>query len=342
MKTNTKINKLPHSEIEIEGEIPTEEFERHRPRAIKNLSQSVDLPGFRKGHVPEAVIISKIGDVSILEEMAELALGEAYPEILQTHNIDAIGHPAITLTKLAVGNPLGFTIRTAVLPTLTLPDYKALAKDALKKKEEVKAEDDEVEKALSELRKLRAGWKPGENDADFDEANLPPIDDEFAKALGEFETIAELRVKIKENILAEKQRREKEKTRTRILESIIKKMDGDIPKILIETELRTMLEQLKSDVAAMGITFEQYITHTKKTEEEIRDELSPRAEDRVKSNLALAEIAKKEKITPDEKDIEKEVEHLLEHYKDADPIRTRSYVETVLTNEKVFEMLESE
>ena len=56
--------------------------------------------------------------------------------------------------------------------------------------------------------------------------------------------------------------------------------------------------------------------------------------------LVLNQIAIEEKIKPEEDQVKKEVEHLLEHYKDAPEERIKIYVETMLTNEKVFEFLE--
>ena len=68
-----KVTKLPKSEIEIEGELEAEIFESDFKIALKKLGANVEIDGFRKGKVPESVLISKIPEVRILEEMAELA-----------------------------------------------------------------------------------------------------------------------------------------------------------------------------------------------------------------------------------------------------------------------------
>jgi hypothetical protein len=122
------VKKLPKSEIEIEGELPADIFEGYFAKSLKKLGENLEVAGFRKGKVPESVILSKIPEINILEEMAGLALNDYYPKILEENKIDAISRPEIAITKLARKNPLGFKIKTAVLPIIKLPDYKKIAK----------------------------------------------------------------------------------------------------------------------------------------------------------------------------------------------------------------------
>lgn len=129
MKTNIK--KLPKSEVEIEGELESDVFEGYFAKAVKKLSENLEVDGFRKGKIPDNILLSKIPEIKILEEMAELALSEHYPKILEAEKIDAISRPEISITKLARNNPLGFKIKTAVLPEIKLGDYKKLAKKVL-------------------------------------------------------------------------------------------------------------------------------------------------------------------------------------------------------------------
>src|SRR5687767_14981658 len=90
---NIKLKKLPSSEVEIEGEILKEEMDRCRKTAIEHMRKELELPGFRKGHVPELMVLEKLGEIHILEEAAEIALGKAYPEIIVENNIQVIGRP---------------------------------------------------------------------------------------------------------------------------------------------------------------------------------------------------------------------------------------------------------
>lgn len=98
---------------------------------------------------------------------------------------------------------------------------------------------------------------------------------------------------------------------------------------------------MESDIVAMGLKFEDYLKHLNKTVEDLRKDFKGDGEKKAKLSLVLHEIAKAEKIKADEKDVAKEVEMILAHYKDADPSRAEAHAENVLTNEKIFQFLEN-
>lgn len=346
-----KINKLPKSEVEIEGEIPSEIFESYLPKALKKLGENIEIDGFRKGKVPEHILIEKIGDARLLEEMAEMALGEHYPKIIEEESIDAIGHPSVVITKLARKNPLGFKIKTATLPSLKLPDYKSVAKTVLSKlsKEDTGTEvtEEDVENTIMDIRKSRAPKKhiteaaPEEGAEVKPEEDLPPFNDEFVKGLGPFEGVEDFKDKLKVNIKLEKENQKREKTRLKIIEGIIEDTEVEIPEILIEAELDKILYKMQSDISQMGLKFEDYLKHLNKKVEDLRTDFRPDAEKRSKLALVLNEIAKVEKIVADQELVNQEVAAILEQYKDADKDRARMHAEGVLTNEKIFQFLEN-
>ena len=139
MPTMFEVKKGLNSTVEIKGEIEASVFEQARPEAIKHLSEKVNIDGFRKGHVPENVLEKHVGEIAILEEMAHITISKNYGKILLENKIDAIGYPNIQITKLAKGNPLGFTITVAVVPEMTLPDYKKIAKEINTQKKLIKS-----------------------------------------------------------------------------------------------------------------------------------------------------------------------------------------------------------
>jgi len=87
---------------------------------------------------------------------------------------------------------------------------------------------------------------------------------------------------------------------------------------------------------------EDYLSHLKKTEEDMKKEWRPAAEKRARLQLVLNKIAKEEDVKPDEKQLNDQVKQLLEQYKEADEARVRIYVESVMTNEEVMKLLESQ
>lgn len=352
MKINIK--KLPKSEIEIEGEIDSEILELYFPKALKKLGENLKLDGFRKGKIPENVLLSNIPEINILEEMAQMALSEYYPKIIVKEKIDAISRPEISITKLARKNPLGFKIKTAVLPEMKLADYKKIAQKIIsgvtKEEKDVTVSDEELENTITDIRKSRAPKKHIAEEVQVsdtkipvsDTSELPEFNDEFVKALGPFKDIADFKSKLKENIKLEKENQLKEKTRLKIIEKIIEESVLEVPEILIEVELDKILYKMESDIAQMGLKFEDYLKHLNKTKEDLRKEFRNDGEKKAKFALILSEIAKVEKIVADEEQVAKEVAAILEYYKEADPERARMHAENVLTNEKIFKFLESQ
>jgi FKBP-type peptidyl-prolyl cis-trans isomerase (trigger factor) len=306
---------------------------------LKKLTENAELPGFRKGFAPENMVIARFGNIKILEDAAQDALDSQYWSIITDHSIKAIGSPKVTITKIAENNPLGFKINTAVMPEINLGDYKSVTKkevaSAVEKAEDLKVEEKEIEEILLGLRKSKA-------EKDTPEEKLPVVDDAFAQSLGDFKTAVELREKIRENAVAEKKIRAREKVRLAILEALVQKAEIAVPEILVEGELMKMIAQFKDDIARAGLTYEAYLEHIKKTEADIRGEWKDSAVKRAKTQLILGKIAADETIVLDEELVKKEVDHIVSHHKDADRYRVRMYVESMMLNEKVLEFLEGQ
>lgn len=352
MKTTVK--KLPKSEVEIEGEIDSDIFESYFSKALKKIGENAELDGFRKGKVPENILLSKVPEIQILEEMAEMALGDAYPKILEDEKIDAISRPEISITKLARKNPLQFKIKTAVLPNFKLPDYKDIAKKIISKipesEKNTEATEEDLENTIMDIRKSRAPkihmteaheHKEGEEHT-HPEPELPEFNDDFVRSLGPFKDVADFKEKLKENLKLEKQNNQKEKTRINIVEKIIEETEIELPEILVTVELEKILYRMESDITQMGLKFDDYLKHLNKTKEDLKKDFRGDAEKKAKFSLILNEIAKNEKITADPEQVAKEVAAILEHYKDADPERAQAHAENVLTNEKIFQFLENQ
>lgn len=350
----TTVQKLEKSEVEITGTIESSVFMSYEDKALAHLGQKMELPGFRPGKAPAEIIKQNINDMMLLEEMAERAIGASYAEIIEQEKIDAIGRPEISITKIARGSDLEFKIKTAVLPEIKLPDYKAIAKEENAKedyKKEVVIEEADIEKVLLDLRKMRAHQDLHKNDApgaphtehpEPEEKDLPVIDDEFAKSIGKFENVTELKAKITENLKAERETEQKDKRRLAIIEKLLEKTEGEIPEILIESENDKLMYRLEADVTQMGFKFDEYLNQVGKTKEDLKKEWRPESEKRAKLAMVIHKLTELENLKPSEEEVNKEVEVLVNMYKDADPIRARAYVEQMMGNEKVFNFLENQ
>ena len=364
-----------NSTVKIAGEIPWEELASERPSAIKKLGQNLKLDGFRPGHVPEAMIVKHVEEMAILSEMAERAIAHMYPHIVEAHELDVIGYPEISITKIAVDNPLGFTATVAILPTFTLPDYKALAKKTNKSKPTDEVTDEDINNQINDILRRKTAYdrlqaksakkeeagtdadttknpeaeeskteEPIETEEDLAKLPLPELTNDLVATLGQpgqFTSVDDFKTKIKEHLTIEKKRDNEAKHRANITDAIVGATAIELPQILIDSELNQMFAQMEEDITRAGLKFDDYLTHVKKTREDLKTEWTPSAEKRAKLQLVLNEIAKKEEIKPDETELNTQVKQLLEQYKDADERRVRIYVASVMTNEAVMKMLES-
>jgi len=335
---------LPESELEIEAEISYETLTKHRAAAVKKISGTVSVAGFRVGHVPENILVQKVGELAILEEAAHNAVEKTLSEILGEKKISILGEPRVSITKLAAENPLGFKITLSVLPEVKLPDYKKIAaSENARKSEEISVSEKEITDFTENIRKGYAQSTAPKNDTGMaSELPLPELTDGFVKRLGDFKDVADFKVKIAENLRHEKAQKALEKKRLSLAEAVLGKTEVVVPKALIESELAKLLARFHDDITRMGMKMEDYLKHIKRSEEDMRREWRPDASKRGKLQLVWNAIAETEKIEVPKEMIEEEVKHTLEHYKQADPARTRAYVSMMLTNEKVFEFLESQ
>ncbi len=364
MHTNVTIEKKPGSLVVITGELPYTDLEAHRAEAVRRLAQDVAIDGFRKGHVPEQILISKIGEMPIITEMAEHALSAAYPKIVAEHELEVIGYPQISITKIAKENPLGFTITVAVVPDMELPDYFKIAQTINKDKESKEVTDQEVTDQINEILRQKAAYERLQKKAqvpsdhvhgedcdhdhtepteDIEDAPLPELTDEFVKTLGapgQFETVDDFKNKVREHLTIQKAQDTDSRHRAKITDSIIAETKIELPQVMIDAEINQMFAQMDSDLSRASLKMEDYLGHIKKTKEDLIQEWTPSAEKRAKLQLVLNEIAKREKIEADPSLVDAQADTLLEQYKDADVKRVRIYVASVLTNEAVLKKLE--
>ena len=180
------------------------------------------------------------------------------------------------------------------------------------------------------------------------ERNIPELNDEFVKQLGKFESVQAFKQNIGAGLLQEKKEKDQQRRRTLVIEAIAKEIKTDVPEILVERELEKMFDELKSGIEQMGMKFEDYLLHIKKTVDDLKQEWREESEKRVRVGLALREIAKQQNINPSLQEIETRSNQYLKQYdspetaqKQIDPERLREYTKGMLRNEKVFEFLET-
>lgn len=164
---------------------------------------------------------------------------------------------------------------------------------------------------------------------DFDEALIE-------KLTGKKENVDEFKAKTKENILARKQQEGKQKQENEYIEELLKKVEVDLPESLVHEEIHYIIDDMKANVEAKGLTFDQFLAQSKTTEAELHKKYHAEAEKRIKVRLALQHIIKEENITTTPEETKAEVDKIKGYYKDVPEKELEAQVKNRLALDKLF------
>lgn len=176
---------------------------------------------------------------------------------------------------------------------------------------------------------------------------VPQLNNEFVKTLGDFKDVDGFKNRIKDNIKAAKEFKEKQKAEIDMLEKIVGNSEFDpIPGLLIDAESHKMIHELQHSIEAQGMVWEDYLSSLKKDEESLEAEFKEGAEHRVKTSLIMREITIKEDLKVDKLEVESQINKLTERFKDNSQAQENlqsegyeKYLENSLNNEKVLQFL---
>lgn len=143
---------------------------------------------------------------------------------------------------------------------------------------------------------------------------LPELDDEFASEVSECETMDAYRAEVKKNIKERKERTGKEKKENQAVDQAIENARMDIPKAMIEFQVRQMADDFARRIQQQGLTVEQYFQFTGMTAEKMLEEMRPQAEKSIKTRLVLEAIVKAENIEVSDERVEEELTKMAEAY----------------------------
>jgi trigger factor len=176
---------------------------------------------------------------------------------------------------------------------------------------------------------------------------VPEINNDFAKSLGNFENLETLKSSLKDGMKEEQKKKNQDKWRTQAIEEIVKASQMEIPDILVDGELNKMMSEFEQNIAQTGMSLDSYLENIKKSRADLKKDWEETALKRVKAAMVLREIASAENIRVEGKEIEEEMNKVLAYYKsfpdlekNVDMEKLYAYTEGMLTNEKVFQLLE--
>ena len=354
-------------------------------KAVQKIANSVNIPGFRKGKAPRAIIEMHYGKEAIKQEAFEMVANKLYTEALDVKNLIPVEDPKVEESVFEEGKDMELTIKVTVKPEPELGEYKGLRVD----KEEPVVTDEDVEAQMNDLRNRNAkmvaaeeghiiekgdfaiidfagtvGGEPfsgGEgkgyplevgsnsfipgfedqlvglskgdatdvevtfpeeyfvkelagkeavfkvNIQDVKIKQLPELNDEYVAANSDFKTVEEMRANYKERMQKAAEENAKVAYEHALIDAAVANAKFTVPAIMIEDRITQMVEEMRMSLESRKMNMDMYKQYTGLTDEQIRENQRPAAEENVKTDIVLDAIAKAENIQVDMADVDAEI-----------------------------------
>ena len=151
---------------------------------------------------------------------------------------------------------------------------------------------------------------------------VPELDDEFAKDVSEFDTLAEYKEDVKKNLTEKKEKEARTAKENAAVDKAIENAQMDIPDLMIQTQCRQMMDDFARRMQQHGLSMDQYFQFTGQSMDKMMEDMKPQALKRIQTRLVLEKIAETENTQPSEEEITEEIQKMADAYKmEADKIR---------------------
>lgn len=381
--------KTDEGKIELSIEVGADEFTPAVERAYKKNVSKINVPGFRRGKAPKAMVYKMYGEGMFFEDAINELYPEAYEQAVKEAELSPVAFPKIDIVKVDKDG-FSFTALVVNKPEVEVGEYKGIKVEKIVKT----VSEDEIDAQLEGMRQRGAriitvedraaqlgdtavidflgmidgvpfdggsgenhslklgsgqfipgfeeqivGHKSGEEfdvnvkfpedyhaeladkDAVFQiklhelkAEELPELDDEFAKDVSEFDTLAELRSDIASKMQEHKNEESESDLENKIIDIIIDNMQGDIPEEMISAKVDEIGRDFEYRLQAQGITMLKYLEYMGQTKEGLRETFRPSAEKQVKIRLALEKVAELEKFEPTDEQVDAEYIRVAERF----------------------------
>ncbi len=144
---------------------------------------------------------------------------------------------------------------------------------------------------------------------------LPKLDDDFAKDVSEFDTLADYKADIKKNLTEKKKEEAKREKEAKAVAKAVENASMDIPEGMIKLQVNNMVNEFAQRLQMQGLSIDQYIQYMGSNHQQFMESLKPEAITRIKNSLVLEAVVKAENITATEDDFEEEVKRMADMYK---------------------------
>lgn len=399
------LEKLEQNFVMLEVTVEPKEIEDALAESYKIVVNKVNLPGFRKGHIPRQILEAQFGKTVLYEDALDIIVSKGYFKGMEQYNLEPIDQPKLEIKEpFEEGKNFVYKAKIEVLPEVKLGQYKGL--EIEKKKATVS--ESEIEERLKSLQERHAelvvsdkkelekgdfsvidfegyvdgkafpggaaqgysleigsgSFIPGfeeqlvgmspENSKDitvkFPEdyhskdlagkeatfkvtlheikvKEIPTIDDEFAKSVGNFETVDELKNDLREKILAMNERESEANFSDAVINTAVENATVDVSETMIKQEMDDLLHRFEHNLAYQGLTLEKYLEYTQKSSEQVKEDFRPEAVKRVKTDLILNSVAKAENIEVSEDEVNQKIQELAAMYEQKNPDKLKKDLE---------------
>ena len=142
------VEKLTPTRVKLSIEVTFDELSPHVDGAYKTLSEKINIPGFRKGKVPTAMIDQRVGRGAVLDEAINAALPTFYSQAAKENDVLVIGRPDVEIVELKDKENFSFTVEVDVRPEISLPNFSEIKIEV----DDVKVNDADIDEQIQSLR----------------------------------------------------------------------------------------------------------------------------------------------------------------------------------------------
>ena len=151
---------------------------------------------------------------------------------------------------------------------------------------------------------------------------VPELDDEFAKDVSEFDTLAEYKEDVKKKLTEKKEKEARTAKENAAVDKAIENAQMDIPELMTKTECRQMMDDFSRRMQQQGLSMVQYFQFTGQSMDKMMEDMKPQALKRIQTRLVLEKVAEVENIQPTEEEVNEEISKMAEAYKmEADKLK---------------------
>jgi trigger factor len=155
------VETLSPTRVKLAIEVPFDELKPSLQKAYREIGAQVQVPGFRRGKVPAAVIDQRVGRGAVLNEAVQEAIPQQILAAVREHDVKTLGRPEVEITEFGDNAPLKFTAEVDVRPEITVPDLSTISVTV----PAVAIGDNEIDEQIDGLRERFATLKTVERPA---------------------------------------------------------------------------------------------------------------------------------------------------------------------------------